>query len=78
MLSYLYKVSCNFERQHGYAPNLLYLSNQHFEQLKAELADIPQLADLTLFLGMELVISSDCLHPEVVWSAVEWQRAIAV
>jgi hypothetical protein len=78
MLSYLYQITRNFERQHGYAPNLLYLNPDQFSQLQSDLADIPHLEGLTLFLGMELVLSKDCQHPKVAWSAMEWQRAIAV
>lgn len=78
MLSYLYQITRDFERRHGYPPNLLYLNQRHFEQLQSELTNIPNLAGLTLFLGMELVLSTDYTHPEVVWSAVEWRRAIAV
>lgn len=78
MLSYLYQIARGFEQQHGYAPNLLYLNPGHFQQLQHDLAGIPNLEGLTLFLGMELVLSADCQHPRVVWSAVDWQRAIAV
>ena len=78
MLSYLYQITRQFERQHGYPPNLLYLSQAHFQQLQSEMADIPNLEGLTLFLGMEVVLSADHKHPKVVWSAVDWQRAIAV
>jgi len=78
MLSYLYQITRHFERQHGYAPNLLYLNPEHFQHLQRDLIDIPNLAGLTLFLGMELVLSSDYPHPQVAWSALEWRRGIAV
>lgn len=78
MLSYLYQITRHFEAQHGYPPNLLYLSPEQFEQLRLDLAGIPHLAGLTLFLGMELVLSTECRHPHVAWSAIAWRRAIAV
>lgn len=78
MLSYLYQITRHFERQHGYLPNILYLNPDHFLHLQMDLIDIPNLAGLTQFLGMEIVLSSDYSHPQVAWSTVEWRRAIAV
>ena len=78
MLSYLYQITRHFERQHGYLPNLLYLSPEHFRHLEMDLMEIPDLAGLTQFLGMELILSTDYPHPHVAWSSVEWRRAIAV
>lgn len=78
MLSYLYQIARHFEQQHGYPPNILYLSSSHLFRLQNDLADIPQLSDLTLFLGMELVLSDDYTHPKVAWTTAEWRHTIAV
>lgn len=78
MLSYLYKLAMEFEREHGHRPNLLYISPLHFQCLRHDLAGIPGLGELVQFLGMELVIESDACHPHLSYSHGIWRAAIAV
>jgi hypothetical protein len=78
MLSYLYKLATEFEREHGQRPNLLYISPQHFQSLRHDLASIPGLGELVRFLGMEVVIDPAVGHPHLSYSQGLWQTAIAV
>ena len=78
MLSFLYRLATEFEREHGYRPNLLYISPQHFQSLRHDLASIQGLGELVRFLGMEIVIEPDAGHPQVSYSRVMWHEAIAV
>ena len=78
MLSYLYRLANGFESDHGYRPNVLYLNRHHFSQLRTDLASIRGLGELVQFLGMEIVIDSEVLHPRVAYSLVDWKEAIAV
>ncbi len=78
MLSQLVQIASRFETKHGYRPNLLYLNRNHYTQLQRELASIQGLGQLSGFLGMELLLSEEYPHPNVAWSPIAWQHAIAV
>ena len=75
MLSHLYRIAAAFEHRHGVAPNLLYLSYAHFEQLGQALSGLRDTGALLGKLDMEVVLQQDVAHPRVAWSPV---RARAV
>ena len=77
MLSFLYRLVHDFDRSHGYQPNLLYINQSHFDALRQNLAEISNLAKLSRFLGMDIVISDEATHPHVVWQPKEWKRVSA-
>jgi len=77
MLSFLYNLAHDFELSHGYHSNLLYINQRHFDALRTELAEISDLAKLTQFLGMDIVISEEATHPHVVWQPIEWTKITA-
>lgn len=77
MLSFLYRLTHDFEMSHGYQANLLYINQFHFDTLRSELAEITDLEQLTQFLGMDMVFSEDALHPHVVWQPIEWKKITA-
>jgi len=78
MLSFLYRLATEFEREHGYRPNLLHISPRHFQSLRHDLASISGLGELVQFLGMEIIIEPEINHPHLSFSHDEWRRAIAV
>jgi len=78
MLSFLYRLATNFEREHGYRANLLYLSPDHLLNLRLELAAIRGLDELVRFLGMEIVIEPSACHPHISYSRAQWRGARAV
>jgi hypothetical protein len=78
MLSFLYRLATDFEREHGYRPNLLYISPHHFQSLRHDLASIQGLGELVRFLGMEIVIEPEACHPHLCFSRGMWDEAIAV
>ena len=78
MLSFLYQLANKFEQEHGYRPNVLYLNQQHFQSLKEALAEIKGLDAINKFMGMEIVLTSDCNQPHLAWSPVEWKHAVEV
>ena len=55
MLSQLYRIARDFERNHGIAPNLLYLNYRHFEQLGNALPGLQDNAELIRKLGLQLI-----------------------
>lgn len=77
MLSFLYRLAHDFELNHGYRANLLYISQRHYDVLRQELAEIDNLDKLSQFLGMDLVFSEEAIHPHVVWQPIEWTKITA-
>ena len=77
MLSFLYHQAHDFELNHDYRANLLYINPQHFIALRQELAEIHDLDKLTQFLGMDIVISEEAAQPHVVWQPIEWNKVTA-
>jgi hypothetical protein len=76
MFAYIYRLIDQFERQHGIEPNLLYLNELHFKELK-EAVDEDQLAySITNLLRMELVISREITHPHVAWTQTAQRIAV--
>jgi len=74
MLSYLYRIATEYQRHHGVAPTLLYLSPDHLAQLRTELSGIDGLEGISRFLGMEMLIDREIRHPHVAWSRIHWCR----
>lgn len=67
MLSFIFRLAVDFERQHGYWPNLLYLNTEHFRHWQAEFREPEAFDEITRRLRLEIVISVDALHPHVAW-----------
>lgn len=78
MLSFLFRLANQFEQEHGYRPNVLYMNKHHFHSLIDALSEIKDLDALTKFMGMELVLSPDSCQPHVAWSPIEWKHAVMV
>lgn len=74
MLSFLYRLATQYEQQHGFRPNVLYINPSHFQCLKQALAEIHGLAELTQLLGMEVILTTDACQPHVAWSATNIQN----
>jgi hypothetical protein len=67
MLSYIFRLAFDFEKKHGYWPNMLYLNTEHFRHWHDEFADAEAFDEISRRLQMEIVISVDALHPHVAW-----------
>lgn len=65
MLSYIYRLVRDFEKDHGSRPNLVYLNSQHFTILKGQLAKYVGMDRLVTLLGMEIILSDEATHPHV-------------
>lgn len=75
MLSQIYRISADFEHNHGVAPNLLYLNYRHFELLKQSFDGLDSIEKLLSHLNMQIILMRDALHPRVAWSSVR-NRAV--
>lgn len=67
MLSFLYRLARTFRQEHGYKPNVVVMSRTHFQQLQQSLPAFTDSADLAQQIGMDIVLSEECVHPHVAW-----------
>jgi len=67
MLSFIYRLASDFEREHGYPPNVLYISQAHLSRLRHDFSNPADLTAINNFLEMELIMRNDALHPHVGW-----------
>jgi hypothetical protein len=67
MLSFVVRLVWEFEREHGYAPNLLYLNENHLEHLREGFDARYAVQDIMDMLGMEILVENEILHPHVEW-----------
>lgn len=65
MLSIIFRLSNEFENSQGHRPNVIYLSEDQYAQLKREVALANKMEPLVRFLGMCIVISNDTDCPRV-------------
>lgn len=66
MLSYIYRIASEFQKEHGYPPNTLFLNRHHLARLKIELAGV-RVEKIVDFLGMEIRMEQESGHPHVGW-----------
>ncbi len=67
MLSFIVGLCTNFRRQHGFAPNVLYVSQEQFQRLRDDLEGLHDYERIRDRLGMDIMISEEVLHPRVGW-----------
>ncbi|MDO8704056.1 MAG: hypothetical protein Q7J84_03840 [Sulfuricaulis sp.] len=67
MLSFLYRLVEHYHREHGLHPNLLYLSQWHYQKLLESLPEMKGQDEVSRFLMMQIVISPELAHPYVAW-----------
>jgi hypothetical protein len=69
MLSFLYRLVRSFRQEHGFRPNVVVMNAAHYQLLQTNLAEINGYVELSRFLGMDIILSTDCVHPHVAWMA---------
>ena len=74
MLSHIFRLIKDFEKEHGIHPNLLHLNKEHIEHLKSSFDNGYSLQQIMELLDMELVIEEEIMHPHVVWTTVAQTR----
>lgn len=67
MLSFINRLVSEFEMEHGFHPNLLYMNRFHFEHLKSSFDADYSMSQILDCLGMEMIIENDITHPHVAW-----------
>lgn len=76
MLSFLYRLARTFDYEHGYRPNTVIMSAEHYRLLWASIPEAGDYQELKQILGMDVILSQDCVHPHVAWTPSA-QRAVA-
>ena len=74
MLSFIYRLVRDFEKEHGIQPNLLYLNQMHLNFLREQLSPAEQPNAIFRQLGLEIIITQEATHPHVAWMKPAWQR----
>lgn len=67
MLSYVVRLAQDFQRNHGFWPNMLYLSPEHFSHWQGEFEASADFEQLLRRLSLDVTLSVDALHPHVAW-----------
>ena len=67
MLSFIYRLCKEFEKEMGYRPNVLFINKEHLESLKESFSEDLQYNDIRNKLGLEVLLREDALHPSVNW-----------
>lgn len=76
MLSFLYRLIRGFQREHGFPPNVVYLSPSHYQALSENLAALPT-ERIEAFLGVQLILEPTATHPHVAWQEPVHRRRVA-
>lgn len=77
MLSFIYTIASEFEREYGFSPNLMYMNYTHLVCLKQQLDDPTDLESVVKLLGMEIILHQDVVHPAVSWADMPWKQAMS-
>jgi len=75
MLSFIYRMMREFELEHGMKPNVLHLSNEHFNRLRADFLDPSNIEAIINRLDMEIVIEKNSAHPHLSWMESSYRKA---
>lgn len=67
MLSYIVRLTTDFEHEHGLRPNLLYLNPTHLQRLQADFDERLDLHTILRMLRMEVLVDRAIAHPHVAW-----------
>lgn len=67
MLSFLFRLIRAFRREHGYSPNTVVMSTQHYQRLRAEIPEMRDYDSVSRFLLLEIILSEESVHPHVRW-----------
>jgi len=77
MLSYIFRLVEDFEKEHHTRPNVLYVNDEHFNQLRKDFADPNDIEEIVNRLEMEIVLDRTSMHPHVAQIASS-HRKVAV
>lgn len=72
MLSHIYRIVRDFQKNHHCQPNVLYLNRDHFHHLRHSFADPDDIDTMTQLLAMHIIISHDAVNPHLARIDKHW------
>ena len=76
MLSFLYRLARAFYKEHGYRPNTVIMNAGHYRLLQESIPEAGDHTALKRLLGMDVILSQDCVHPHVAWTPSAQRAAV--
>lgn len=70
MLGFIIRLVSNYEKEHGFRPNLLYINKVHCQHLKDAFDEKFSFSHIAEMLQMEIIVEPDATHPSVAWTQV--------
>ena len=70
MLGFIVRLVSTFEKEHGFRPNLLYISRAHSQHLKEAFDETFSFCQIAEMLQMEIIVEPEATHPHVAWTQV--------
>jgi len=74
MLSFIYRLIYSFRAEHGFSPNVIYLTETHYRALCENLPDLGH-EQIERFLEVQIVLVSETSHPRAAWQEQMHRRA---
>jgi hypothetical protein len=65
MLSHIYRLAIEYEKLHGFVPNLLFLNKNHLKMLTLQLGNPTNVEQVLMQLGMRILLTQSSTHPSV-------------
>ncbi len=76
MLSFVITLVNHYEERHGTRPNVVYMSQSHYEYLREEMPGVRAHDDVVAMLGIDISLSSETVCPHVATAEFMEQRIL--
>ncbi|HUW97284.1 MAG TPA: hypothetical protein VMV40_00375 [Acidiferrobacter sp.] len=76
MLSYVISLVNHYEEQFGARPNVVYMSQAHYEFLREEMPGVRAHDDVVSMIGIDISLSTEVLCPHVATAEFMEQRIL--
>ena len=65
MLSHIVNLVSDYETDHGYRPNLIYMNEMHYSYLREEIPYASDHYDVVSVVGVDIALSDETVNPHV-------------
>ena len=76
MLSFVITLVNHYEEKFGMRPNVVYMSESHYEYLREEMPGVREHDDVVSILGIDISLSSTVVSPHVATAEFMEQRIL--
>lgn len=77
MLSLIVTLVDDYKKTHGDRPNLVYMSETHYEYLREEMPGVRGHEDVVALLGLDIALSEQAVHPHVATARIGSDHILA-